>query len=304
MIFLCICRLYEWIIDRENFTQILWPGITTIIGIIASVIIARCIFKQEQKKENENQEKLNKQIVEIIINSLNLEVKNLKDSIKLLDDLENITPNNIIGAFKLIFDATFLDSILNIDIISINKSFDDLKNKPPELNSVKFYTTLISVKNLYNHFSMEQEKFDNSIRPLFIELDNDVINLHAAVFNPENNLQLEMSNKLQQVLSEYYIRIYSNELNNKKNEFSKDSKTNFESNFHLAERIIRILDIECNNHLISTPLYNYSKIIVFKSFIILDVFNKFSNNIKTNNNELKLNLKYLDNYLKVLKETI
>lgn len=296
-----IYPLHDWIIDRTNFVEIIWPALTTIIGIIASVLLATYIFSLEQEKEKQNRAENDKQILEIIINSLESEISNIKDLNKKLGHLEEITPNNVAGASKLIFDSTYLDSILNIDIISLNRVFNKIQSTNKDLSSVRFHTILYSIKNLYNHHTLEQTSFDSRIRDLFSEQDQTLINLFSAIHYPNQSINSMMREDLLKALMDYYLSSNKITEENKSRTNPQEYKTSFDCLVVVSSKVLEILDVENNNLLIATDVFNYAKLLFINTSVTQSVFNQFTINVKYTSSQLKEKIDILEAYVNVLK---
>lgn len=217
---LCICALFDWIVDRDNFKDFVWPGITTIIGILASVFLAKYIFDKERREIKQSKNLENSRLKRIVSrNALIIADKTKEDAIGILKVyVEKYNIENGIVPIGMKYSLAELDIITAIGSLKIEEIF--VKDFDDESHLVDFYLAIsgiTEVKYTYQSIADEVSKINNFIGEydiIILERYKIIIEFVTSQISKSKLKDLEVD--LEKEVSEFFDFITSpkSEMNN------------------------------------------------------------------------------------------
>lgn len=301
MILLYICKIYEWLNDRDNLKDFVWPFFTTTVGIIVSVLIAIRVFREERKIEKRREEEVDVQVKRIILDSLQGEIRNLNDLIDKLEAFIGLKPDDIHRVSKLIYNASFIDSILRIEIVTLSRVFDPFTRINSAVGVVGFVTLLNSLKNAYTQLDEEQAVFESSCKESFTAYQQHSLDLIKCIYDLDSTL-IQLSNRIEKQYKDFTDKMAKVEEENRESHpnFSVKQKGTISIQTQFAKDLLEIINIRTNKALLNTKLYQNAAKVILQDIELERLFSQFGADTNSHINFLNESLETIKIYSDIL----
>lgn len=270
----------------------LFPALVLFLTIRCAVTLSKKEFKRAQKIEEEKENKINKQVIGVLKNSLDAVNREIPEVINVFEGRIDLNFDKLKRISRISLDASYLDSLIRLDIVTLANAIDNLGNNKDEFNLIEFVSDLNEVKSVYSLYTLEEQRFNDNLAFFYRFSTEGFIAVQSEIMRFADRNKSHLGENLSRLLEE--IRIKARKADESINHSSLPLIYAF------IEDICRELNVADNTGFIESRLFQISKDYVIKYKIMLIEMNTLSNFCRKKIQTLQNLLERLEKYRKLL----
>lgn len=284
--------------DWGLLITILVQGLVLYFTIRWSVKLSREEFERQKVVDSASKKELDGQVKDVILISIEREVDNLAVIIKHLDDLRDLNIDNYSKKRVVTSDASFVEPILAIDLLNIDRVLKPLSIYNENINVVQLLTGLSALTVNYSKLNDVQSEFLKEYNNLTTELTLASFKRTGIIYSKETGLLTDTQKKIEEAHTDFITKIKEQVYNPS---FELGMKSEISHHIDLGRTLNRIIDFDRNPEFINSPIYLANLEVDSKSSQIKYCIANFVSEIETINEQFNISINILNCYMHALK---